>query len=73
MEPDVTLIVAVQRHQTGANVHALNNLLARYVFACSADKYTVADRARHELVATLVEDEAKRSCPAQPSFPWAVR
>ena len=63
MKPDVSLIVAVQRHQTGANVHTLNNLLARYVLACSANHSAMAESAKQDLIVTLVENERKRLVP----------
>jgi hypothetical protein len=47
MKPDVSLIVAVQRNQTGADIHKLNNLLHKYVRACHAKNDTLADRAKH--------------------------
>jgi hypothetical protein len=31
MKPDWGLIVAVERNQTGSNIHKLNNLLHQYV------------------------------------------
>jgi hypothetical protein len=55
MKPDVGLIVAVQRNQTGANIHKLNNLLHQYVCACHTSNSTLADRAKHELIAVVIE------------------
>ncbi len=57
MKPDVGLIVAVQRNQTGADVHRLNNLLHLYVCACYAKDNALADRGKHELMAVLIEKE----------------
>ena len=43
MKPDWGLIVAVERNQTGADIHKLNNLLHQYVCACHTENDTVAD------------------------------
>ena len=61
MKPDVGLIVAVQRNQTGANVHKLNNLLNQYFCACHAENDTLANRAKHELMAVAIEREWKQA------------
>ena len=61
MKPDVGLIVAVQRVQTGAEVHKLNNLLHQYVCACQLEDRKLADRARHELIAVVMEKESKHA------------
>ena len=63
MKPDMGLIVAVQRNQTGANIHKLNNLLNQYVCACHTENYTLADRGKRELMAVLIEREQKQSAP----------
>ncbi len=57
MKPDVGLIVAVQRHQTGADIHKINNLLHQYMCACHTDNSMLADRAKHELTAVMIERE----------------
>ena len=61
MKPDAGLIVAVQRNQTGANIHKLNNLLHQYEWACHAKNNTLADHARHELMAVLIESEWRKA------------
>ncbi len=61
MKPDVGLIVAVHRIQTGAEVHKLNNLLHQYVCACHTENRKLADSARHELIAVVTEKESKTS------------
>jgi hypothetical protein len=61
MKPDVGLIVAVQRNQTGADIHKLNNLLHQYVCACYTKNDTLADRAKHELTAVVIEREWKQA------------
>ncbi len=61
MTPDVGLIVAVQRNQTGADVHKLNNLLHQYVWACYTENETLAYRAKHELTAVMIEREWNQS------------
>jgi hypothetical protein len=63
MKPDVGLIVAVQRNQTGANIHKLNNLLHQYVCACHTENEPLADRAKHELMAAAIEREWKQAGP----------
>jgi hypothetical protein len=63
MKPDVGLIVAVQRNQTGADVHKLNNLLHRYVCACHTENETLADRAKHELMAVAIGREWEQATP----------
>jgi hypothetical protein len=65
MKPDVGLIVAVQRNQTGADIHKLNNLLHQYQCACHAKNDTLADRAKHELMAVLIEKERKQAIPVR--------
>jgi tricorn protease-like protein len=57
MKPDLGLIVAVQRMQTGAEIHKLNNLLHQYVCACHTENHKLADRAKHELIAVVIEKE----------------
>jgi len=57
MKPDLGLIVAVQRNQTGANCHKLNNLLNQYVCACYLENDTLADSTKHELMALAIERE----------------
>lgn len=59
MKPDAGLIVAVQRNQTGADIHELNNLLHVYMCACHTTNHTLADRAKHKLTAVLIEREWK--------------
>jgi hypothetical protein len=61
MKPDVGLIVAVQRNQTGAEIHKLNNLLHQYVCACHMENRKLAARAKHELIAAMIEKETKRA------------
>jgi hypothetical protein len=61
MKPDAGLIVAVQRNQTGANIHTLNNMFQKYLWACYAKDHTLADRAKHDLIAVLIEKERKRA------------
>jgi hypothetical protein len=63
MKPDVGLIVAVQRNQTGADIHKVNNLLQQYVCACNTRNDTLADRAKHELMAVVIEREWRRATP----------
>ena len=65
MKPDVGLIVAVQRSQTGADIHALNNMLHQYVWACYAKDHTLADRAKHDLMAVLIEKEWRQTNPVK--------
>ena len=65
MKPDVGLVVAVQRNQTGADIHTLNNLLHQYVLACYAKNDTLADRAKHDLIAVLIERERKQATPVK--------
>jgi|GEM_PF-1756322 len=57
MKPDMTLIVAVHRNQSGADIHTLNNLLQLYVSACHTENETVAYRAKRELTAAMIERE----------------
>lgn len=59
MKPDAGLVVAVQRNQTGADTHKLNNLLHLYMCACYTRNHTLADRAKHKLMAVLIEKEWK--------------
>jgi hypothetical protein len=54
MKPESDLIVAVQRKQTGADVHILNNLLHQYVCACHTKNDALAARAKHQLMAALI-------------------
>jgi hypothetical protein len=61
MKPDAGLIVAVQRNQTGANIHTLNNLLHQYEWACHLENHTLADHARQELMAVLIESEWRQA------------
>ncbi|MGC2208824.1 MAG: hypothetical protein WA532_01835 [Candidatus Korobacteraceae bacterium] len=65
MKPDWGLIVAGERNQTGANVHKLNNLLNQYVCACHAENDTLANRAKHELMAVAIEREWKLASPVK--------
>jgi hypothetical protein len=65
MKPDMGLIVAVQRNQTGANIHKLNNLLNQYVCACHTKNNTVANRAKHDLMAVVTEREWKQATPVK--------
>ena len=65
MKPDAGLIVAVQRNQTGANIHKLNNLLDQYVCACYMTDHTLADRAKHELMAVAIQREWKQASPVK--------
>lgn len=61
MKPDLALIVAVQRNQTGADIHKLNSLLHLYINRCYLIDHTLADRAKHELMAVLIERERKQA------------
>ena len=61
MKRDVGLIVAVQRNQTGADIHKLNNLLHQYVCACHTKNDSLADRAKHDLMAVVIEREWKQA------------
>lgn len=63
MNPDVGLIVAVQRNQTGADIHRLNNLLHLYMYACHTKNDTLADCAKHDLIAVMIESEWKQANP----------
>ena len=63
MKLDLGLIVAVQRNQTGADTHKLNNLLHQYVCACHTKNGTLADRAKHELMAVMIEREWNQATP----------
>ncbi len=63
MKPDMGLIVAVQRNQTGADVHKLNNLLHQYVCACYTENDTLAFRAKHELMVVMIEREWNQAMP----------
>jgi tricorn protease-like protein len=65
MKPDLGLIVAVQRNQTGANIHKLNNLLNQYVCACHTENDKLAERAKHELIAVAIEREWKQAAPVK--------
>jgi predicted sugar kinase len=65
MKPDWGLIVAVERNQTGSNIHKLNNLLHQYVCACHTENDTVADRAKHELMAVVIQREWKQASPVK--------
>ena len=65
MKPDVSLIVAVQRNQTGADTHKLNNLLHQYVCACYTKNDTLAGRAKHELMAVMIEREWNQATPVR--------
>ena len=65
MKPDMGLIVAVQRNQTGANIHTINNLLHQYVLACYAKNHMLADCARHNLMAVLIEREWRQATPVR--------
>jgi hypothetical protein len=60
MEPDAGLIVAVQRMQSGAEIHKVNNLLHQYVCACHTENHQLATRAKHKLMAVMVDNEWKR-------------
>jgi hypothetical protein len=46
MKPDAELMLAVQRNQTGAEIHKLNNLLHQYMCESQArrPRQTQADR-----------------------------
>lgn len=57
MKPDAGLIVAVQRNQTGADTHKLNNLLHLYMNACYLTNHALADSAKQKLMAVLIEKE----------------
>jgi predicted sugar kinase len=61
MKPDWGLIVAVERNQTGADIHRLNNLLHQYVCACHTENDTLAARAKHDLMAVVVQREWKQA------------
>ena len=65
MKPDAGLIVAVQRNQTGADIHKLNNLLHQYVCACHTKNDTLASRAKHELTAVMIEREWNQATPVR--------
>ena len=65
MKPDWGLIVAVERNQTGSNIHKLNNLLHQYVCACHTENDMVADRAKHELMDVVIQREWKQAAPVK--------
>ena len=65
MKPDWGLIVAVERNQTGADIQKLNNLLHQYVCACHTKNDLLADRAKHELIAVVIEKEVKQTTPVK--------
>jgi tricorn protease-like protein len=65
MKPDVGLIVAVQRNQTGADIHTLNNLLHQYVCACHTENDMLADRAKRDLIALMIERVWKPATPVR--------
>ncbi len=65
MQPDAGLIVAVQRNQTGADIHTLNNLLHQYLYACYTKNHILADLARHKLMAVLIEKEWENLRPSK--------
>jgi hypothetical protein len=65
MKPDAGLIVAVQRNQTGSNIHKLNNLLHQYVCACYMKDHTLADQAKHQLMAVVIQGEWKQAAPVK--------
>jgi hypothetical protein len=65
MKPDAGLIVAVQRNQTGADIHKLNNLLHMYMCACHTENDMLAARAKHELMAVVIEREWKQASPVK--------
>ena len=53
VKPDVGLIVAVRRNQTGAHIHKINNLVYQYELACHTNNRELADDARHALIAVI--------------------
>jgi hypothetical protein len=61
MKPDAGLVVAMQRMQTGAEIHRINNLLHQYVCACYTDNRKLAKSARDELIAMMRAKESKRA------------
>jgi predicted sugar kinase len=65
MKPDWGFIVAVQRNQTGADIHKLNNLLHQYVCACHTKNDTMANRAKHDLMAVVIERDWKQAAPVK--------
>ncbi len=65
MKPDMGLIIAVHRNQTGADTHKLNNLLHQYVCACHTENETLAYRAKHELTAVMIEREWNQATPVR--------
>jgi hypothetical protein len=65
MKPDAGLIIAVQRNQTGADIHRLNNLLHQYVCACHTKNQTLADCTKHELLAVAIERGWKQATPVR--------
>jgi hypothetical protein len=65
MKPDAGLIIAVRRNQTAADIHKLNNLLHLYVLACHTTNHTLSDRAKHKLMAVLIERGWKQSTPVR--------
>jgi hypothetical protein len=64
MKPDVQLMLAVQRVQSGAEVHKLNNLLHQYLCACHTENRPLADRAKHKLIAVVIQKDWQRRLPA---------
>jgi hypothetical protein len=47
------------------NIHRLNNLLHQYVCACHTENDTVADRAKHDLMAVVIQREWKQAAPVK--------
>jgi hypothetical protein len=64
MKPDVQLMIAVQRVQSGAEIHKLNNLLHQYMCACHAENRPLADRAKHKLMAVVLQKQWQRKLAA---------
>ena len=61
MDPDEQLIFAVQRVQTGAEIHKLNNLLHQYVSACFIEDRKLAKHTEQQLRAFVREKNRERS------------
>jgi hypothetical protein len=61
MEPDEQLIFAVQRVQTGAEIHKLNNLLHQYMCACFVDDRSLAEHTQQKLMAFVGEKNRERN------------
>ena len=54
MKPNMSLLVAIHRSSTGANVHRLQNLVTAYVGFCELDMPEEADQFKRRLYDLLL-------------------